>query len=378
MAEPTDQKTVIGFVELSDKGYGFLRHGENNYQTTGEDVFLTKEVIHHYGLQPGLELVATLAKPKGKKRTGPRVKEVLSINGRDVEEWKKIINFTDHVAIDPCPRIQLETPGGPMEMRMLDLITPVGYGQRGIIVAPPRSGKTVLLQQIAHGVSVNAPDAKLFILLVDERPEEVTEFRMNCPYAEVVASCNDNDIHVHTRVAVMTIERARRMAEFGEDVIILLDSITRLGRAFNRTVKDSGRTMSGGVDIRALEIPKRLFGSARKLENSGSVTIIATALVETGSRMDDVIFEEFKGTGNMELQLDRRMAEMRVWPAIDIPRSGTRKEELLMDEFSLAKIHKLRRMLSDLPVQEEVPTMLKAIGRFETNADFLANFNPER
>jgi transcription termination factor Rho len=273
--------------------------------------------------------------------------------------------------VDPHPHLKLETPGGPLEMRVLDLVCPIGKGQRGLIVASPRSGKTILLQQIANAITTNNPECIVILLLVDERPEEVTDFKRKCVKAEVVASNNDQEVANHVRVAEFTIERAKRMAEFGQDVVILLDSLTRLGRSYNRYIEGSGRTMTGGVDIRALETPKRQFGAARKVEGGGSLTILATALIETGSRMDDLIFEEFKGTGNMELQLDRKLAERRIWPAISIPQSGTRKEELLVEPWKLPKLHMLRRFLSTLNVDEEMPQLLKALEKFRSNDDFL-------
>jgi transcription termination factor Rho len=266
--------------------------------------------------------------------------------------------------------MQLETPGGPLEMRILDLICPIGKGQRGLIVAPPRSGKTVLLQQMADAIATNHPDVHLIVLLIDERPEELTDFRRKVK-GEVCASTNDQEVHNHVRTAEFTIERAKRMVEFGDDVVILLDSLTRLGRAYNRAVEGSGRTMTGGVDIRALETPKRLFGAARKIENGGSLTILATCLVETGSRMDDLIFEEFKGTGNMELVLDRQFAERRIWPAVDIGKTGTRKEELLLEPWELEKVHRLRRYLSSLNVDQELTQLIKAAGKFKSNEEFL-------
>ncbi|HHH75655.1 MAG TPA: transcription termination factor Rho, partial [Phycisphaerae bacterium] len=285
--------------------------------------------------------------------------------------YTDILPFESLTVVDPHPRMQLERPDGTMEMRILDLICPLGKGQRGLIVAPPRSGKTILLQQIANSITINNPESYLMILLVDERPEEVTDFRRKCPEAEVIASNNDQEVSNHVRITEFTIERAKRMAEFGQDVVILLDSLTRLGRAYNRYIEGSGRTMTGGVDIRALEIPKRQFGAARKIENGGSLTILATALVETGSRMDDLIFEEFKGTGNMEIQLDRKLAERRIWPAISIPQTGTRKEELLVEPWQLPKLHMLRRFLSSLHVDEEMPQLLRALEKFKTNELFL-------
>ena len=363
-------ETGAGVLEITEKGYGFLRQEENQYRPTPGDVFVGKDFIRHGGLRTGLFIEGRVLPPT-KRKGGPKLDDIVQVNGKPAEEYTDIVRFNDMTVVDPHPCLRLETKGGPMEMRVLDLICPVGKGQRGLIVAPPRSGKTILLQQIANAVGENNPECKVVILLVDERPEEVTDFRRKCVDAEVVASNNDQELSNHVRVAEFTIERAKRMAEFGQDVVILLDSLTRLGRVYNRYVEGSGRTMTGGVDIRALETPKRQFGAARKVENGGSLTILATALVETGSRMDDLIFEEFKGTGNMELQLDRKLAERRVWPAIDIPRSGTRKEELLVEPWQLPKLHMLRRFLSGLSIDEEMPQLLRALEKFDSNDDFL-------
>lgn len=369
-----DKKTNLelgsGILEITEKGYGFLRQKKNDYRATPGDVFVGKDFIRHRGLRTGLSITGKVAPPT-KRKGGPKLEELVEVNGKLASEYTDIIPFQEMIVVDPHPQLKLETPGGPMEMRSLDLICPIGKGQRGLLVAPPRSGKTVLLQQIANAISCNDPDCYVIILLVDERPEEVTDFRRKCLGAEVVASNNDQEVANHIRVAEFSIERAKRMAEFGQDVVILLDSLTRLGRAYNRHIETSGRTMTGGMDIRAMEIPKRLFGAARKVENGGSLTILATALIETGSRMDDLIFEEFKGTGNMELSLDRKLAEKRIWPAINIPQSGTRKEELLVDPWKLPKMHMLRRFLSTLNVDEEMPQLLKALGKFPTNEDFL-------
>jgi len=359
-----------GILEITEKGYGFLRQAKNQYRATPGDVFVGKDFIRHGGLRTGLDVEGRVVPPT-KKKGGPKLEEILKINGKEAEEYTDIISFREMIVVDPHPQLKLETPGGPMEMRVMDLICPIGKGQRGLIVSPPRAGKTILLQQIANAVSTNSPECHVFILLVDERPEEVTDFKRKCLGAEVVASNNDQELSNHVRVAEFTIERAKRMAEFGQDVVVLLDSLTRLGRAYNRYVQTSGRTMTGGVDIRALETPKRQFGAARKVENGGSLTILATALIETGSRMDDLIFEEFKGTGNMELQLDRKLAERRIWPAISIPQSGTRKEELLVEPWQLPKLHMLRRFLSTLNVDDEMPQLLRALEKFRTNDEFL-------
>jgi len=366
-----------GVLEITEKGYGFLRQSRNNYRATPGDIFVGKDFVRHGGLRTGL-FIEGLVLPPTKKKGGPKLESITKVNGKPADEYTDIIPFQEMVVVDPHPMMKLETSGGPMEMRVLDLVCPVGKGQRGLIVAPPRSGKTILLQQIANAVAINNPECYIFILLVDERPEEVTDFRRKCPNSEVVASNNDQEVASHVRAAEFTIERAKRMAEFGQDVVVLLDSLTRLGRAYNRAIETSGRTMTGGVDIRALEIPKRQFGAARKVEDGGSLTILATALIETGSRMDDLIFEEFKGTGNMELQLDRKLAERRIWPAISIPKSGTRKEELLAEPWKLPKMHMLRRTLSSLSVDEEMPSLLRALERWPSNDEFLRSLDAQR
>ncbi|MFW6155553.1 MAG: transcription termination factor Rho [Planctomycetota bacterium] len=371
MAEQ-EQKTGSGVLEITPKGYGFLRREENRFRPTPGDVFVGKDFIGGERLRAGLHIEARVGEPT-RRKGGPRVEEMITINGQPADDYFDVVPFADLTVIDPQPQMKLETDGGPLEMRILDLICPIGRGQRGLIVAPPRSGKTILLQQMAQAISINYPDVHLIVLLVDERPEELTDFRRNVD-GEVVASTNDQEVDSHIRVAEFTTERARRMVEFGQDVVILMDSLTRLGRAYNRSIEGSGRTMSGGVDIRALQAPKRLFGAARKAENGGSLTILATALVETGSRMDDLIFEEFKGTGNMELVLDRKAAERRIWPAVDIAKTGTRKEELLVEPWKLEKLHMLRRVLSSMSVDQELPHLVKAVGRFKSNDDFLRQF----
>ncbi|HDZ21592.1 hypothetical protein LCGC14_0452650 [marine sediment metagenome] len=359
-----------GVLEITEKGYGFLRQAQNNFRPTPGDVFVGKDFIRQGGLRTGLD-VEGLAAPPTKRKGGPKLEQITKINGQPADEYADIIPFNEMTVVDPHPHLKLETPDGPPEMRILDLICPIGKGQRGLIVSPPRAGKTILLQQISNSITKNNPECTIMILLVDERPEEVTDFRRKCPDAEVVASNNDQDLSSHVRVAEFSLERAKRKAECGQDVVILLDSLTRLGRAYNRYIEGSGRTMTGGVDIRALETPKRQFGAARKLEGGGSLTILATALIETGSRMDDLIFEEFKGTGNMEISLDRKLAERRIWPAINIPQSGTRKEELLVEPWVLPKLHVLRRFLSSLNADDEMPQLLKALDKFKTNEDFL-------
>jgi len=369
-SEQTELTIASGVLEITEKGYGFLRQAKNDYRATPGDVFVGKDFVRHGGLRTGLFVEGKVAPPT-KRKGGPKLVEIVKINGKPASEYTDIVSFQEMIVVDPHPQLKLETKDGPIEMRVLDLVCPIGKGQRGLLVAPPRSGKTILLQQISNAVGQNNPECYILILLVDERPEEVTDFRRKCPEAEVVASNNDQEVSNHVRVTECTIERAKRMAEFGQDVVVLLDSLTRMGRAYNRAITTSGRTMTGGVDIRALEIPKRQFGAARKIEGGGSLTILATALIETGSRMDDLIFEEFKGTGNMELQLDRKLAERRTWPAISIPQSGTRKEELLVEPWELPKLHMLRRYLSTLNVDEEIPQLLRALEKFSSNEDFL-------
>ncbi len=367
------EPTGSGYLEVTDKGYGFLRQKTNDFRPTPNDVFVGKDFVGGERLRNGLFIEGRIA-PPAKRKGGPRLEEIYRINERPADDYTEVHPYTELTVVDPHPRLKLETPGGPLEMRILDLVCPIGKGQRGLIVAPPRSGKTVLLQQMADAIAQNHPEVKLIVLLVDERPEELTDFRRKVK-GEVCASTNDEDVSNHIRVAEFTIERAKRMVEFGEDVVILMDSLTRMGRAYNRAVEGSGRTMTGGVDIRALEIPKRLFGAARKIEHGGSLTMLATSLVETGSRMDDLIFEEFKGTGNMELVLDRQFAEKRIYPAIDISRSGTRKEELLMEKWEIDKMHTLRRYLSSLSVDQELPTLLRAVAKFKSNEEFLRHLD---
>ena len=370
--ETTENEDVLigsGVLEITDKGYGFLRQEKNDYRATPGDIFVGKDYM-------GLHIDGVVVPPT-KKKGGPKLEQLLKINGKPAEEYTDIIPFNEMTVVDPHPQLELETKGGPMEMRVLDLICPIGKGQRGLIVAPPRSGKTILLQQIANAIGDNNPECHVIILLIDERPEEVTDFRRKCLKSEVVASNNDQELSNHVRISEFSIERAKRMAEFGQDVVVLLDSLTRMSRAYNRYVETSGRTMTGGVDIRAMETPKRLFGAARKVENGGSLTILATALIETGSRMDDLIFEEFKGTGNMELSLDRKLAEQRIWPAVNIPQTGTRKEELLVEPWQLPKLHMLRRFLSGLNINDEVPQLLRALGKFKSNEDFLRQLDTQ-
>jgi transcription termination factor Rho len=360
--------TSQGVLELHPKGFGFLRNPSRHYAAQAGDPYVSAPLIHKHKLREGM-LVGGVVEPARKGASGPRLMEVARIEG---EEPRQAVfrNWDELTPIDPHEHIKLETPGGPLTTRVMDLFTPIGKGQRGLIVAPPRTGKTVLLSHIAQAVTTNHPEMHLIMLLVDERPEEVTEMRRTVK-GEVVASSSDNDASNHTRLAELVMERAKRLAEQGRQVFVLLDSLTRLARAYNKTAGNSGRTMSGGVDSRALEIPKRLFGAARVFEEGGSITVIGSCLVETGSRMDDVIFEEFKGTGNMELVLDRKLADRRIYPAINLAESGTRKEERILAPDVLAKVTLLRRHLIDLPPVQAMESLLKQMGKSPSNQAFL-------
>ncbi len=362
---------VTGLLEIIDKGHGYLRAEARKYKSVPADPFVPSDLIARAQLRPGLMVTAHIG--PNKRGPGPLVTQITQVNGKSLADYHQMVAFPDLTVIDPRDRIKLETTGGPDTMRIMDLLTPIGRGQRGLIVAPPKTGKTTLLKQIAQAVLTNHPDMKVFILLIDERPEEVTDFRRSLA-AEVWASNTDEDIPSHVRTARMVIERARRMVEFGNHVLVILDSITRLGRAFNHFVGSSGRTMSGGIDAQAMQEPRSIFGSARNIEHGGSLTIIASALIDTGSKMDELIFQEFKGTGNMELVLSKKLAEKRIWPAIDIPASGTRKEALLLGAENEKKIAMLRRdLLARDPVQA-MEALLKACSRFPTNDAFLSSF----
>lgn len=344
------------------------------YVPSDKDPLVPADLVRNWQLREGLSLHGT-ARQNGSR--GLQLVEISEINGKDADFYREVVPIAEQTVIDPFEQIRLETTSDLLSTRVLDLLTPVGKGQRGLLVAPPRTGKTVLLKQIAQAVTANHPEIKLMVLLVDERPEEVTDMKRSIE-AEVAASSNDRDIASHVRVAQLTNARAVRMAEQGDDVLLLLDSLTRLGRAYNQWVKNSGRIMSGGVDIRALQIPKQIFGSARKLEHGGSLTILATALIDTGSRMDELIFQEFKGTGNMEIVLNRTLADQRIWPAMEVAQSGTRKEELLLSEENTRKVQLLRRHFQALKEGEQIPLLLKALGRCKTNADFLSQFGVKK
>ena len=358
-----------GIVEISGKGFGFLRDPKKGYTQNPSDIFVTPEIARGYNLRDGQWI-------KGHTRRGNRgaqLYKLVEVNGEDPERSREQPAFDELTVVSPLEKFTLETVPDRHTTRIIDLMAPIGKGQRGLIVAPPRTGKTTLLQHIADAVVKNHPETKLIILLVDERPEEVTDIKRTVPSAEIMASSNDMDVKSHTRIAQLAIERAKRLCEAGQDVFILLDSITRVGRAFNNAMSGGGRTMSGGVDARALEIPRRIFAAARNSEEAGSITIVATALIDTGSRMDDLIFQEFKGTGNMELVLDRKISDQRIYPAIDIFLSGTRREELLIPADDLHKIGVIRRGLSGYKPIEAIERLIFFMKKFPTNSEMLKN-----
>ncbi|MFQ5424618.1 MAG: transcription termination factor Rho [Phycisphaerae bacterium] len=399
-----NQKTnaFAGTLEINGQsGMGYLRDQKRNYSISPNDPAIPRNVVEKLRLRGGESIAGVLTqsgrsqprRPSGRpgRRRGDRGQQarpsnhsltVQLINDQKPEAYGELASFDELTVVNPNERLRFETTDGPMTTRVVDLWTPIGKGQRGLIVAPPRTGKTVLLQQLAHGIKVNHPEVFLLMLLVDERPEEVTEMRRGlCTDGsgwqngepEVVYSNNDHDAKSHGRIAQLMIEKGKRCVELGRDVVILLDSLTRLGRAFNHLVGSSGRTMTGGLDIRALEIPKRIFGAARKIENGGSLTIIASALIETGSRMDDFIFQEFKGTGNMELMLSRELADRRLWPAVNLTQSGTRKEELLLGQDGYDKMTRLRRRLLSMQPVRQMETLLDELSKRPTNQAFLDN-----
>ena len=359
---------AVGLLELHPKGYGNLRQKDRSYAQHPNDCWVSQDLIRQYGMREGMQIAGV--QRKGPR--GPQLTEVSEINARAPEAARDLPLFEELKAINPNKRIQLETHKDRLTTRVIDMFTPVGRGQRGLIVAPPRSGKTTILQHVAEAISTNHPGTHLMILLVDERPEEVTEFKRALPNAEIFASSNDQDVKSHTRIAQFAVERAKRLVECGEHVFMLMDSITRMARAFNNTAKNNA-TMSGGVGVGALEIPRRLFAAARNTRTAGSLTILATALIETGSKMDDLIFLEFKGTGNMELVLDRKIAEQFYYPAVNIFKSGTRREELLLQSFQLDKIHMLRRGLAGGKPIDAIQRVLTLLERYPGNAQMLVD-----
>ncbi|TWT93065.1 transcription termination factor Rho [Neorhodopirellula pilleata] len=361
-----------GILEMHPNGYGFLRSPTNNYTRERSDPFVPGTMVEKFGLRQGVMLHTMVQ--QAKRQQGPRVREILDVEGSPPEKYVDAPHFDDLTAINPEQPLKLEKGKLPLTNRVIDLLAPMGKGQRALIVAPPRSGKTIMLQHIAEGISQNHPDLKLMVLLIDERPEEVTDMRRSIINGEVIASSLDMDIESHVRLSQLAIDRAKRLAEAGQDVFLMLDSITRLARAFNKWVGKAGRggaTGTGGLDIRAMDIPKKLFATARAFQEGGSLTIVGTCLVDTNSRMDEAIFQEFKGTGNMEVVLDRRLADRRVYPAIDISMSGTRREELLLDEETYETVSMLRRTLSEMHPVDAMEQLTKQLGRFEDNEGFL-------
>jgi transcription termination factor Rho len=355
---------IEGILQVVDERQdGQLRDPTHPLRPARGNFLVSKQVIRQLRLRPGLLL-------RGMPR-GRMLDRIEAIEGRPPDEYVEKTALYDATALDPQPVLKLEHNPAELTTRVIDILAPIGFGQRGLIVAPPRSGKTILLQNIARGIHHNYPHVQLVLLLIDERPEEVTDMKRNVP-GTVYASSNDNTVEKHLDLAQLVIERCKRQVEFGADIVVLMDSLTRVGRAFNTGGPSGGRTMSGGLDNRALEIPKRLFGAARKLEHGGSLTIMATCLIDTGSRMDQVIFEEFKGTGNMELTLDRALSNQRIYPALDIAQSGTRKEEKLLDPRQLAAARNLRRHLMNMPPGQAMKNLLEVLAKHKTNADLFA------
>ncbi|MBI66214.1 MAG: transcription termination factor Rho [Candidatus Marinimicrobia bacterium] len=358
-----------GVLEVLKEGYGFLRSPDYNYLPGPDDIYVSPSQIKRFGLRTGHQVFGEIRPPKQKERFYALLK-LEAVNDYPPDHVKKATLFDNFTPLYPQEKFNLEVDKKDMSTRIMDLVCPIGQGQRGLIVAQPKTGKTILLQKIANAIRANHPETKLLILLIDERPEEVTDMKRNVD-AEVVSSTFDEPPERHVSVADMVIQKARRMVEFGDDVVILLDSITRLGRAHNAVIPHSGKILSGGVDANALKKPKQFFGAARNTEEGGSLTIIATALIDTGSRMDDVIFEEFKGTGNMELVLDRRLSDRRIYPSFDLVRSGTRKEELLLDKKTLARMWILRKLLNEMNTIESMEFLQERIKRTKTNDEFL-------
>ena len=361
--------TATGVLEVLNEGYGFLRSPNFNYLPGPDDIYVSPSQIKRFGLRTGHEVSGQIRPPKSKEKFYALLK-VEEINGKDPSELKKAILFDNLTPLYPDQKLNLEVNPKDLSTRVMDMISPVGKGQRGLLVAQPKTGKTVLMQKVANAISQNHPEVKMIILLIDERPEEVTDMKRNVE-AEVISSTFDEAPQRHVAVADMVIQKARRMVEFGEDVVILLDSITRLGRAHNAVIPHSGKILSGGVDANAMRKPKQFFGAARNTEESGSLTILATALIDTGSRMDEVIFEEFKGTGNMELVLDRKLSDRRIYPSFDLIKSGTRKEELLLDKKVLARMWILRKLLNDMNVIEAMEFIQDRMRRTKNNDEFM-------
>lgn len=362
-----------GALEIMQDGYGFLRSADYNYLASPDDIYVSPSQIKLFGLKTGDTVKGQIRPPKEGEKYFALLR-VESVNGKTTEEIRDRIPFEYLTPLFPQERLNLSTTHNQLSTRILDMFAPIGKGQRGMIVAQPKTGKTVLLKEIANAIATNHPEVYLMILLIDERPEEVTDMARNVK-AEVISSTFDEQAERHVKIASIVLEKAKRMVECGHDVVILLDSITRLARAYNTVVPSSGKILSGGVDANALHKPKRFFGAARNVENGGSLTIIATALIETGSKMDEVIFEEFKGTGNMELQLDRKLSNKRVYPAIDVPASGTRREDLLMDRDELSRVWILRKFMSDMTSMEAMEFLIDRMSKTKDNNEFLISMN---
>ena len=364
-----------GTLEIMFDGYGFLRSPEYSYMASADDVYVSPSQIRRFGLRKG-QVIRGLIRPPKETETYFALLRVEAINGRDPKDVHDLATFENLTPLHPDERIHLETESDIIETRVIDLVSPMGFGQRALIVAPPRTGKTVLLQQLTSAIAKNHPDVHVIVLLVDERPEEVTDFKRSTPDSvEVVASTFDEEATRHIQVAEMVMEKARRLVEFGENVVILMDSITRLARGYNNGMPSTGKIGTGGVDSKALIRPKKFFGSARNIEDGGSLTIIGTALVDTGSKADEVIFEEFKGTGNSELHLTRKLVEKRIWPAIDIAASGTRREELLLDPKEHELVGRLRKVVSDMSPVEAMEMLRTRMVKTNSNAEFLMTMN---
>lgn len=377
-----DNKVTLigdGVLERMPDGFGFLRAPESNYLAGPDDLYVSPALIKKYGLKTGDYIEGQIQAPQNESERYFALETIERVNGGDPEKLRHRVSFDDMTPLYPDEMLKMEVvdnkdKGRSLSARVIDLIAPTGKGQRSLIVAPPRTGKTVMLQNIAHSIATNYPDVKLIVLLIDERPEEVTDMQRSVK-GEVISSTFDEPAARHIQVAEMVIEKAKRLVEAGQDVVVLLDSITRLGRAYNTVVPSSGKVLTGGVDAYALQRPKRFFGAARNIEGGGSLTIIATALVDTGSKMDEVIFEEFKGTGNSEIILDRKLSDKRVYPAIDITKSGTRKEDLLVGKDTLAKMYVLRRIINPMGTLEAMEFLLDKLRLTKTNADFFAAMN---
>lgn len=368
-----------GVLERMADGFGFLRAPESNYLAGPDDLYVSPSLIKKYGLKTGDYVEGQIQAPQNESERYFALETIERVNGEDPEKLRHRISFDDMTPLYPDEQLKMEVvndtdKGRNLSARVIDLISPTGKGQRSLIVAPPRTGKTVMLQNIAHSIATNYPDVKLIVLLIDERPEEVTDMQRSVR-GEVISSTFDEPATRHIQVAEMVIEKAKRLVESGQDVVILLDSITRLGRAYNTVVPSSGKVLTGGVDAYALQRPKRFFGAARNIEGGGSLTIIATALIDTGSKMDEVVFEEFKGTGNSEIILDRKLSDKRVYPAIDITKSGTRKEDLLVSKDTLSKMYVLRRIINPMGTLEAMEFLLDKLRLTKTNEDFFNAMN---